>query len=52
MLYEVITYDELPREARDYVSFIEEFTETSIDIVSVGYDRRDTIVRRSPWTRS
>jgi hypothetical protein len=27
-LKEVRDYDELPREARDYVSFIEEFTET------------------------
>jgi len=51
-LKEVREYDELPREARDYVSFIEEYTETAIDIVSVGYDRRDTIVRKSPWTRS
>ncbi|HOZ71141.1 MAG TPA: adenylosuccinate synthase [Spirochaetales bacterium] len=51
-LKEVREYDELPREARDYVSFIEEYTETAIDVVSVGYDRRDTIVRRSPWTRS
>ncbi len=51
-LKDVREYDELPREARDYVSFIEEFTETAVDIVSVGYDRRDTIVRRSPWTRS
>ncbi|PKL26395.1 MAG: adenylosuccinate synthase [Spirochaetae bacterium HGW-Spirochaetae-3] len=51
-LKDVREYDELPREARDYVSFIEEYTETAIDIVSVGYDRRDTIVRKSPWTRS
>lgn len=50
-LKEVREYDDLPREAKDYVSFIEEYTETSVDIVSVGYDRRDTIVRKSPWTR-
>jgi len=44
-------YDELPREATDYISFIEEFTGTAIDIVSVGYDRQETIVRKSPWIR-
>ncbi|MDX9899063.1 MAG: adenylosuccinate synthase [Spirochaetia bacterium] len=51
-LKEVREYDDLPREARDYVSFIEEYTETAIELVSVGYDRRDTIVRKSPWARS
>ncbi|MBN1520550.1 MAG: adenylosuccinate synthase [Spirochaetales bacterium] len=44
-------YDELPIEATDYISFIEEFTGTAIDIVSVGYDRQETIVRKSPWIR-
>ena len=44
-------YDELPLEAKDYISFIEEYTETAIDIVSVGYERRQTIVRKSPWIR-
>ena len=50
-LKDVREYGELPREARDYVSFIEEYTETAVDIVSVGYDRHDTIVRKSPWIR-
>ncbi len=50
-LKEVRDYDDLPREARDYIAFIEEYTETPVDIVSVGYDRHDTIVRKSPWTR-
>jgi len=45
-------YDELPREARDYVTFIEEYTETPVGMVSVGSDRNATIVRESPWTRS
>jgi adenylosuccinate synthase len=45
-------FDELPRKARDYVAFIEEFVETPISIVSVGSDRKQTIVRESPWTRS
>ena len=46
------SFDELPRKARDYVAFIEEYVETSISIISVGSDRRQTIVRESPWTRS
>jgi adenylosuccinate synthase len=51
-LGQIRDYDDLPREARDYVAFIEEFTETKIEIISVGYDRRDTFVRKSPWIRS
>jgi len=50
-LKETRDYDELPLEAKDYISFIEEYTETAIDIVSVGYDRKETIVRKSPWIR-
>ncbi len=44
-------YEELPMEAREYIAFIEEYCETPVDIVSVGYERSDTIVRKSPWTR-
>ncbi|GAB1484698.1 adenylosuccinate synthase [Treponema sp.] len=46
------SYDELPETAREYVSFIELYCETSVGIVSVGYDRTDTIIRKSPWTKS
>jgi adenylosuccinate synthase len=45
-------YDDLPREAKDYVAFIEEYTEAPVSMVSVGSDRTATIVRESPWTRS
>ncbi|MCX7024057.1 MAG: adenylosuccinate synthase [Spirochaetes bacterium] len=48
----VRTYDELPLEARDYVSFIEEFTQTQVTIVSVGYERNQTMLREGPWIRS
>jgi adenylosuccinate synthase len=48
----VRAFDELPREARDYIAFIEEYSETPVSIVSVGSDRNATIVRESPWTRS
>ncbi|MEI6387354.1 MAG: adenylosuccinate synthase [Spirochaetota bacterium] len=45
------SWDELPREAKEYVQFIEEFTETPVSMVSVGSDRNQTIVRESPWAR-
>ncbi|HCX97135.1 MAG: adenylosuccinate synthetase [Spirochaetia bacterium] len=45
------TYEELPLRAREYIEFIEEFTETSISIISVGSDRKQTIVRESPWIK-
>jgi adenylosuccinate synthase len=48
----VRAYEELPREARDYVAFIEEYAETPVSMVSVGSDRNATIVRESPWIRS
>ncbi len=45
-------YEDLPVEAREYLEFIEEYTETPIDIISVGYRREETIVRKDPWTPS
>jgi adenylosuccinate synthase len=48
----VRAFEELPREARDYVAFIEEYAEAPVSMVSVGSDRNATIVRESPWTRS
>ncbi len=44
-----LTYEEFPVEAMEYIEFIERFCETPIDIVSVGYDRKETIIRKSPW---
>lgn len=37
---------DLPEEARAYLRFVEEFTETPVAIVSVGPDREETIVLR------
>ncbi len=51
-LGEVSDFDQLPEEAKDYIRFIEEFTSTRVDIVSVGYERRQTMIRRDLWTRS
>jgi adenylosuccinate synthase len=49
---ECTSWDELPVKAKEYVEFIEDYTETPISIISVGSDRSKTIVRESPWTRS
>ena len=46
-----LTYEEFPEAAMEYIEFIERFCETPISIVSVGYDRKETIIRKSPWTR-
>jgi adenylosuccinate synthase len=50
-LADALTYEEFPTAAMEYIDFIERFCETPIDIVSVGYDRKATIIRKSPWTR-
>jgi adenylosuccinate synthase len=39
------TYDSLPQELVDYIEFIEKEVEVPIKIVSVGPDRKQTIVR-------
>lgn len=46
---DVSDFDDLPEQARDYVRFIEEYVGVPVGIVSVGYERRQTIVRRDPW---
>jgi adenylosuccinate synthase len=39
-------YDELPVEARDYISRLEELSGVTAGIVSTGSDREETIIRR------
>lgn len=48
-LTECRSYDELPAEAKDYIKFIEDYTETPVDIVSIGYRREETILRKEFW---
>jgi len=48
-LADALTYEEFPVAAMEYIEFIERFCETPVDIVSVGYDRKATIIRKSPW---
>jgi adenylosuccinate synthase len=43
-LTKMTTYDELPQEVKDYVSFIEKEVEVPIKIISVGPDRKQTIL--------
>jgi adenylosuccinate synthase len=48
-LSEARVFEELPAAARSFISFIEEYTETPVDIVSVGYERKQTILKIDPW---
>ncbi len=41
----ITSFDDLPREAKDYIRFIEDETETSASIISTGPRREETIVR-------
>lgn len=43
-LTKMTTYDELPQEVKDYVSFIEKEIEVPVKIISVGPDRKQTIL--------
>ncbi len=42
-------YDKLPEIARNYLSKIEEWVGTPIDMISTGPDREHTIVLRHPF---
>ena len=41
----ITSFDDLPQEARDYVRFLEDETETRASIISTGPRREETIVR-------
>ena len=43
------SFDELPKEAKNYIYKLEELLETKITIVSVGPDRTQTIIREKIW---
>ncbi len=45
------SYEKLPRSARDYVEFIEDYCRTPVGIISVGYERDETFVRKNPWKK-
>ena len=48
-LKEIKKYSKLPKNARNYIEFIEAFTETPVSIISVGYERNETLIRKNPW---
>ncbi len=50
-LKECKSYDKLPENARKYIEFIEDFTNTGVDIISVGYERNETFIRKEPWKK-
>ncbi len=48
---DVKRYEDLPQATKDYLKFIEDYTETPISIISVGPDRTQTFNRQEPWTK-
>jgi adenylosuccinate synthase len=50
-LSDSLAYGDFPDAAMEYIEFIERYCETPIDIVSVGYERRATVIRKSPWQK-
>jgi adenylosuccinate synthase len=43
----VTKFEDLPREAQNYVGFLEEITGVAVSIVSTGSGRHDTIIRQN-----
>lgn len=43
------SWEDLPVEAREYLAFIEQYVGVPVSMVSVGYRRAQTIVRRPVW---
>jgi len=39
------TYDDLPEELKEYIEFIEQYVGVPIKVVSVGPDRKQTIMK-------
>jgi len=42
-------YDALPRQMKEYISFIEDYLKVPADIISIGKRRSETIDRRRDW---
>ncbi|HTO35792.1 MAG TPA: adenylosuccinate synthase [Flavobacterium sp.] len=45
-LTKMTTFEELPQELKDYITFIEKELEVPIKIISVGPDRKQTIIKQ------
>ncbi len=50
-LKEIKKYSKLPKNAKKYVEFIEGFCSTPVDIISVGYERDETFIRKPVWKK-
>ncbi len=50
-LSSVKEYESLPQAAQEYIEFIEGYTGTPVGIISVGYERKDTIMRIPLWRK-
>lgn len=48
-LKECRTFEDMPQKAKEYVEFIEHYTETPVGIISVGYRRDETFLRSKIW---
>ena len=48
-LRELRRFEDLPRNARDYVARIEQLVGVPVELISVGPERDETIVRRDPF---
>ncbi|MDR2601968.1 MAG: adenylosuccinate synthase [Spirochaetaceae bacterium] len=44
------SFENLPREAKDYIKFIEEYCETPVGVISIGPDRKQTFLREKIWS--
>ncbi len=51
-LKDITSYTGLPAAAKAYIEFIEDFTGTKIDIISVGADRSQTFARAGIWSKA
>ncbi len=50
-LKECRNYKDMPKNAKAYVEFIEAYTGTPVNIISVGYEREETFIRKNPWKK-
>ena len=50
-LKSITSYENLPSNAREYIEFIEDFTATKVEIVSVGAERNQTFTRGQIWKK-
>ncbi len=51
VLSSVKEYQSLPESAKKYIDFIENYTGTPVGIVSVGYERKETMMRIPLWKK-